>query len=129
MMRTVWEFDSNLFCRLSCYNMANKSQTGSSSHNPLGRSLSETGLEVALSILITLTSFLGNFLIVYVDSRLESWTNIIIQNLALPATSMASLRMPFWPISLFRGTCIFSEMWCEVQAVNEGTLGIILLLS
>ena len=67
-MRTVWESDSNLFCRLSCYNMANNSQTGSSSHAPLGRYLSEIGLEVALSILVTLTSFLGNFLIVYVDS-------------------------------------------------------------
>lgn len=88
--------------------MANNSQTGSSSHAPLGRYLSEIGLEVALSILVTLTSFLGNFLIVYVDSWLKNWTNIFIQNLALPAIPMASLRMLFWVISLYKGACIFS---------------------
>lgn len=54
--------------------MANISKTGSSSQGPLGRSLSEIAWEVALSILTTLTSFLGNFLVVYVvlkDSRLK----------------------------------------------------------
>ena len=82
-----------------------------------------------VSILITLTSFLGNFLIVYVDSRLKSWTNIFIQNLALTAIPMASLRMPFWVISLYKGACIFSERWCEVQAVIEATLGIASILT
>ena len=42
---------------------------------------------------------------------------------------MASLRMPFWPISLYRGACIFSERWCEVQAVIEATLGIASILT
>ena len=42
---------------------------------------------------------------------------------------MASLRMPFWQISLYRGTCIFSERWCEVQAVIEATLGIASILT
>ena len=104
-------------------------ETGSSSHDPLGRSLSEIGLKVALSILSTLTSFLGNFLIVYVDSRLKSWTNIFIQNLALTAIPTTSLRMPFWVISLYKGACIFSERWCEVQAVIEATLGITSILT
>ena len=77
-----------------------------------------------VSILITLTSFLGNFLIVYVDSRLKSWTNIFIQNLALTAISI-------WHrcACLFRGACIFSERWCEVQAVIEATLGIASILT
>ena len=42
---------------------------------------------------------------------------------------MASLRMPFWPINLYRGACIFSERWCEVQAVIEATLGIASILT
>ena len=64
-----------LSCRLSWYNMENNSQTDPSSHDPLDRSRSQVGLEVALSILIYVTSFLGNLLVVYVvhkDSRLKN---------------------------------------------------------
>ena len=106
--------------------MANNSQIGLSSHDPLGRSHSEIGLVVALSILISLTSFLGNFLVVYVvhrDSRLKSLTNIFIQNLALTDVAMAFLVMPYWVISLYTGTWIFSERWCEIQGVIQTTLG------
>ena len=59
--------------------MANNSQTEPCCHDPLGRSRSEIGLEVALSFLISLTSFLDNLLPVYVvhkDSRLNSLTSI-----------------------------------------------------
>ena len=78
--------------------MANNSQIGSSSHDPLKRSYSQIGLEVALAILISLMSFLGNLLVVYVvhkDSRLKSLTNIFIQNLALTDIAMATLHMPY----------------------------------
>ena len=112
--------------------MANNSQTGSSSHDPLGRSRSEIGLEVALSILICLMSILDNLLVVYVvhkDSRLKGLTNIFIHNLALTDISMASLHMPFWVITLYTGTWIFSEKWCEIQAVILCTLGLASILS
>ena len=112
--------------------MANNSQTGWSSHDPLRRSHSQIGLEVALSILISLFSFLGNFLVVYVvhkDSRLKSLTNIFIQNLALTDIAMATLHMPFWVISLYTGTWIFSETWCDFQAFIEATLGIASILN
>ena len=59
--------------------MGNNSQTEPCCHDPLGRSRSEIGLEVALSILVCLTSFLDNLLPVYVvhkDSRLKSLTSI-----------------------------------------------------
>ena len=87
---------------------------------------------MALSILISLTSFLGNFLVVYVihkDSRLKSLTNIFIQNLALTDIAMATLHMPFWVISLYTGTWIFSETWCEIQAVIQVTLAMASILS
>ena len=106
--------------------MANNSQIGSSSHDPLGRSHSEIGLVVVSSILISLTSFSGNLLVVYVvhkDSRLKTLTNIFIQNLALTDVAMASLVMPFWVISLYTGTWIFSERQCEIHGVIQATLG------
>ena len=112
--------------------MAKNSQTGSSSHDPLGRSRSEIGLEVALAILICLISFLDNFLVVYVvhkESRLKSLTNVFVQNLALTDISMATLHMPFWVISLYTGTWIFSERWCEIQAVINCTLGVASILN
>ena len=46
--------------------MQNNSQTEQSSHDPLGRSPSEIGLEVALSILFCITSILDNLLVIYV---------------------------------------------------------------
>ncbi|CAH3127847.1 unnamed protein product [Porites lobata] len=112
--------------------MANNSQIGSSSHDPLKRSYSQIGLEVALAILISLMSFLGNLLVVYVvhkDSRLKSLTNIFIQNLALTDIAMATLHMPYWVISLYTGTWIFSETWCDFQALIEATLGIASILN
>ena len=112
--------------------MANNSQTGSSFHDPLGRSRSEIGLEVALAILICLISFLDNFLVVCVvhkDRRLKSLTNVFVQNLALTDISMATLHMPFWVITLYTGTWIFSERWCEIQAVINCTLGVASILN
>ena len=112
--------------------MANNSQIGSSSQDPLGRSHSEIGLVVALAILISLISFLGNFLVVYVvykDSRLRRLTNIFIQNLALTDIASASLVMPYWVISLYTGTWIFSERWCEIQGVIQATFGIASILT
>ena len=112
----------NLQFNFALYNMVNNSQTGSTptTHDPLGRSRSEIGLEVALAILICLISFLDNFLVVYVvhkDSRLKSLTNVFVQNLALTEISMATLHMPFQVINLYTRTWIFSERWCEIQAV------------
>ena len=112
--------------------MAINSQTGSSSHDPLGRSPSEIGLEVVLAILICLMSILDNLLVVYVvhkDSRLKSLTNVFIHNLALTDISLASLHMPFWVITLYTGTWIFSERWCEIQAVINCTLGVASILN
>ena len=112
--------------------MAINSQTGSSSHDPLGRSRSEIGLEVALAILVCLMSILDNLLVVYVvhkDSRLKNLTNVFIHNLALTDISLASLHMPFWVITLYTGTWIFSERWCEIQAVIQCTLGLASILN
>ena len=106
--------------------MVNNSQTGPSSHDPLGRSHGAIGFEVTLSILICITSIFDNLLVVYVvnrDSRLKSVTNIFIHNLAMTDIAMATLHMPFWVISVYTGTWIFSEKWCEFSAAIQFTLG------
>ena len=115
------------FQAVSSYNMTNNPLTGTSFHDPLERSISKIGLEVTWSILICLTSFLDNLLVVYVvhkDSRLKSLTYVFIHNLALSDISMASLYMPFWVTSLYTGNWIFSETWCEFQGAILGTLAI-----
>ena len=107
--------------------MTNSSQTEPSSHDPLGRSSSEISLEVALAILICVTSILDNLLVVYVvnnDSRLKNVTNMFIHNLALTDISMATLQMPFWIISLHKGAWIFSGKWCELSAAIVSTFGL-----
>ena len=112
--------------------MTNSSQTEPSSHDPLGRSRSEIALEVALAILICLTSILDNLLVIYVvnnDSRLKNVTNIFIHNLALTDICMASLQMPFWIISLHKGAWVFSGKWCELSAAIVSTLGVASILN
>ena len=102
------------------------------SHDPLGRSSAAIGIEVTLAILICLASTLGNLLVVYVvnrDSRLKSLTNIFIDNLALTDIFMATLHMPFWVVSLYTGTWIFSETWCELSASIQFTLGVASILN
>lgn len=107
--------------------MHSGSQTEPSSHEPLGRSSSEISLEVALAILICVTSILDNLLVVYVvnnDSRLKNVTNMFIHNLALTDISMATLLMPFWIISLHKGAWVFSGKWCELSAAIMSTFGL-----
>ncbi|KAJ7386500.1 hypothetical protein OS493_008634 [Desmophyllum pertusum] len=110
--------------------MASMSQ--STTHDPLGRPLVEIGFQVTLAILVCLVSTLGNVLVVYVinkDSRLKSITNIFIHNLALTDISMATLHMPFWVVSTYTGTWIFSKKWCEVSASIQFTLGMASILN
>ena len=42
---------------------------------------------------------------------------------------MASLHMPFWIISLYKGTWIFSEKWCEISATILFTCGLASILT
>ena len=83
----------------------------------VARSRTEIGVEVSLAILVCLSATLGNLLVVYVinrDSRLQNVTNTFIHSLALTDIAMATIYMPFWIASLFAGTWIFSQKWCEV---------------
>ena len=97
----------------------------SPSQDPLGRSPAEIAIEVTLAILVCLASMLGNLLVVYVinkDSRLNNVTNIFIHNLTLTDIATATIYMPFWVVSMYTGTWIFSQEWCEVSGSILSTL-------
>ena len=100
--------------------------------DPLGRGDVQVGFEVFLSIVICLTSFSGNSLVVYAihkDSRLNTITNLLIENLAYSDILMAILHMPFWIVSLRYAKWVFSNAICEVAGVTQLIFGIVSLLT
>ena len=116
--------------------MATTPTTNSSTEDitgdPLGRGDVQIGFEVFLSILICLTSFSGNSLVVYAihnDARLNTITNLLIENLAYSDILMAILHMPFWIVSLRYGEWVLSHAVCEVAGVTQLIFGIVSLLT
>lgn len=98
----------------------------------LGRSDVQIGFEVFLAILICLTSFIGNSLVVYAihrDTRLNTITNLLIENLAFSDILMAILHMPFWIISLRYGRWVFGHVVCQIAGVTQLVFGIVSLLT
>lgn len=106
--------------------------TGDSNGDPLGRGDVQIGFEVFIAILICLTSFLGNSLVVYAirkDARLNTITNLLIENLAYSDILMATVHMPFWIVSLRYGKWVFHRTVCEVAGVTQLIFGIVSLLT
>ena len=85
--------------------------------DPLGRGDIEIWFQVALATLISLISFFGNSLVVYAihkDIRVNTITNMLIENLAFSDILMATLHMPFWVVSLRYGKWVlvtWSASW------------------
>lgn len=100
--------------------------------DPLGRGDIEIWFHVALAILITVISFFGNSLVVYAihkDNRLNTITNMLIENLAFSDILMATLHMPFWVVSLRYGKWVFGHVVCELAGVTQLIFGIVSLLT
>ncbi|PFX21771.1 Melanopsin [Stylophora pistillata] len=100
--------------------------------DPLGRTDVQIGFEVAIAVLISLISFIGNSLVVYAihrDRRLNTITNMLIENLAFSDILMATLHMPFWIISLRYGKWIFGHVVCQMVGVTQLIFGIVSLLT
>ena len=79
--------------------------TQETTQEPL-RSRADISLEVTFAILVFLTSVLGYVLVLYVVNRyskMQTITNIFIQNLLLTDIFLATLNMPFWIMSLYMG--------------------------
>lgn len=113
-------------------NMSASNSSNEITADPLGRSDVQIGFEVAFAVLICLISFIGNSLVVYAihrDRRLDTITNMLIENLAFSDILMALLHMPFWIVSLRYGKWIFGHVLCQMVGVTQLIFGIVSLLT
>ena len=88
------------------------SDAKNSEEDIFGRSQLQVWFEVSLGILMCLVALTGNILVViaiHYDQRLNTITNILVENLAFTDIFMAALHMPFWIISLRNGRWIFGD--------------------
>ncbi|XP_078348075.1 visual pigment-like receptor peropsin [Oculina patagonica] len=95
--------------------------------DPLGRTQLQIWFELSLGILICLVAFTGNTLVViaiHYDQRLNTITNMLIENLAITDIFMASLHMPFWLISLRYGRWMFGHALCQLVGLTQLVFGI-----
>lgn len=95
--------------------------------DPQGRTQLQVWFELSLGILICLVAFTGNILVViaiHYDQRLNTITNMLIENLAFTDIFMASLHMPFWIISLRYGRWIFGHALCQLVGLTQLVFGI-----
>ena len=80
------------------------------------RSSVQVGFEVFFAVVILLASVAGNSLVIYAIHKypkLNTVTNILIENLAVTDICMAVLHMPFWITTLHRGKWVFGDVMCE----------------
>ena len=95
--------------------------------DPLGRTQFQIWFEISLGILICLIATTGNIFVViaiHYDQRLNTITNMLIENLAFTDIFMASLHMPFWLISLRYGRWIFGHTLCQLVGLTQLIFGI-----
>lgn len=73
------------------------------------------------------TFIAGNVLVVIAiqsDHRLNTITNMLIENLAFTDVFMASLHMPFWITSLRYGRWVFGHVPCQMVGLTQLLFGI-----
>lgn len=103
------------------------SDAKNSEEDIFGRSQLQVWFEVSLGILMCLVAVTGNILVViaiHYDQRLNTITNILVENLAFTDIFMAALHMPFWIISLRNGRWIFGHALCQLVGLTQLIFGI-----
>lgn len=81
------------------------------------RSDVQIAFEVFFAIAIQVATVVGNLLVVYAihrRTRLNTVTNILIENLAWTDICMAVFHMPFWIVSLWYGRLLFDQRICQI---------------
>ena len=77
----------------------------------------QIAFEVFFAIAIQIVSVVGNLLVVYAihrRPRLNTVTNMLIENLAWTDICMAAFHMPFWIVSLWSGRLLFDHLICQI---------------
>jgi len=106
--------------------------SAASSHDPLGRSKTLIAIETFFAIMVTMASFLGNCLVIYVIhkfSSLKSITNVFVENLAWTDICMSSLHMPFWVLSIYYGRWMVHDGFCPWAASMQLIFGVCSILT
>lgn len=96
-------------------------------YDPLGRSPLHVGIEVTIAVLICLACTIGNSLVVLVihrTPRLNTVTNMMIENLAWTDIFMATLHLPFWVMSLRSGRWLLGHVTCKIVGFSELVFGV-----
>ena len=96
------------------------------------RSSAEVGFEVFLAIVILLVSVAGNVFVIYAIHsyrKLNTVTNILIENLAVTDICMALLHMPVWISTLNRGRWVLGHVMCQLTGATMLTFGSASLLT
>lgn len=94
--------------------------------DPLGRSPLQLGIEVTIAVLICVTCIVGNSLVVIAihrTPRLNTITNMLVENLAWTDISMATLHLPFWIASMYSGQWPLGHVACRLVGFSELVFG------
>ncbi|XP_078360765.1 rhodopsin, GQ-coupled-like [Oculina patagonica] len=94
--------------------------------DPLGRSPLQVGIEVTIAVLICVACIVGNSLVVVAihrTPRLNTITNMLVENLAWTDISMATLHLPFWIASMYSGRWLLGHMACRFVGFFELVFG------
>ena len=92
----------------------------------LGRSPLQVGIEVTIAVLICVACIVGNSLVVIAihrTPRLNTKTNMLVENLAWTDISMATLHLPFWIASMYSGQWPLGHVACRFVGFSELVFG------
>ena len=95
-------------------------------YDPLGRTPLQVGIEVTIAVLICIACIVGNSLVVVTihrNPRLNSITNMLVENLAWTDIIMATLHLPFWIASMRSGQWLFGHLACKFVGFSELVFG------
>ena len=94
--------------------------------DPLGRSPLQVGIEVAIAVLICVACIFGNSLVVIAihrTPRLNTITNMLVENLAWTDISMATMHLPLWIASMYSGQWPLGHVACRFVGFSELVFG------
>ena len=104
----------------------NFSQMLGKGEDPLGRSTLQVGIEVAIAVLICVACIFGNSLVVIAihrTPRLNTITNMLVENLAWTDIFMATLHLPIWISSMYSGQWPLGHVACRFVGFSELVFG------
>lgn len=104
----------------------NVSHASEEGEDPFGRSPLQVGIAVTIAVLICIACIIGNSLVVIAihrTPRLNTITNMLVENLAWTDVSMATLHLPLWIASMYSGQWLLGHVACRFVGFFELVFG------